>query len=192
MPNEKILRVHIDTEFTDFVNSDVISLGMIADNGSEFYFENLDHIKAWCSDWVKENIYPMLNDVKFGKTRKALAASAWEWIAELECDGIIISYDHRVDMEILMDLFGGIKHPKIFDHQNIIENIYYDCDRIVKESGGGHSAYDSMVARVISTFERDFQSYFETTGETQHYAISDARANRFAYNNIVREFGIRY
>lgn len=191
MTESKIFRVHIDTEFTDFTNSDLISLGMVASDGSEFYVENMDHIKAWVSPWVIQNIYPMLNYHKFGKTRNECSVSAWEWISDLECDKVIISSDHRVDMKQLSDLFNGDKHPKMLRFENIIENIYYDCDAQCKAAGGSNADYDAMAQKLRAEFSQNFQEYLEDNCEQAHYAISDARANKYAYELLVKKYGIR-
>ena len=191
MDDAKTFRVHIDTEFTDFINCDLLSIGMVAQNGQQFYGENAEHIKSWASDWVKENIYPMLDFATFGKTRTELSVSAWEWLNDLPCVSVIITYDYKTDMTLLNDLFGGDKHPKITADENLYNNIYYDVDQMVLAMGGSSATYDSIVEEVKNVFETKFFEYLQTHNLQQHNALADARANKFAYDYIVHQFGIR-
>lgn len=52
--------VFIDTEFTDFVNPQLISIGMVADSGEEFYAE-VPFSDDRCSEFVRETVIPLLN-----------------------------------------------------------------------------------------------------------------------------------
>lgn len=187
----KTFRVHIDTEFTDLTNSDLLSLGMVAEDGSEFYVENLDHIKAWVSPWVREHVFPLLGFAKFGKSRLAASVSAWEWISELDCDTVIISSDHHVDMKILSDLFNGDSHPKISKYENVIVNIYHDCDKIILDRNGTTQEYYELSEQVRQAFSTHVKNYLAKNNLIAHHALSDAKANRYAYDLIVKEFGIR-
>ena len=76
----KMIRVFFDTEFTDFTNMDMISIGMVAETGEEFYKENLDFIQVWSSEWVRLNIYPLLNHAKFGAKRHEIAMALDEFV----------------------------------------------------------------------------------------------------------------
>ena len=186
----KSLRVHIDTEFTDFVNTDLISIGAACENGDTFYGENLQYIKSWQSDFVKENIVPLLNPTKYGMSTIELSSRLWVWIDELPCDQVIITYDYKTDWVLLDRLFSEEKHPKIID-EHLYNNIYYDCDQICKDMGSDNNAYDRMVEKVKTKFETSLIEYFHRTKEIPHHALSDAKANCEAYLKIVNKFGIR-
>jgi len=186
----RVIRVHIDTEFTDFINRDLISIGAAADNGDTFYGENLDFIKPWASTWVQEHIYPLLNLEKFGMKRLELSARLWSWIEELPCDFVIITADYSGDIELLHDLFQEDKHPKIVDYQNLNVLIYMACDEQVKAMGGTSTDYDNLVRKVKANLELAFMDYFFRTKEIQHHALSDAKANLEAYNCVVEKFGM--
>ena len=185
----RIKRVFIDTEFTDFINCDLISIGAVTTDGEIFYGENTDFLKPWASTWVKENIYPILKGGLYDMSRRELSARFWSWLEELDCDSVIISYDYKTDYELMVDLFNEDKHQKIVAHENIRNNIYYSCDEMTKVLGGND--YDKMVARVMSVFENAIEEYFQTPGKIRHVAIDDACANRHAYHRVCNEFGIR-
>jgi hypothetical protein len=54
-------RYFIDTEFIeDGKTIDLISIGIVADDGREFYLENTEIDLAQANDWVKANVLPHL------------------------------------------------------------------------------------------------------------------------------------
>ena len=55
--------IFFDTEFTSLhVKSKLISIGLISEDGREFYAEMTDtYLISHCSDWVKENVLPLLD-----------------------------------------------------------------------------------------------------------------------------------
>lgn len=190
MSQNSIIRIHVDTEFTDFLNSDLISLGAIADNGETFYGENSEFVQAWASTWVKENIYPLLNFEKFGMKRLELSARFWSWIEELPCDSVILTVDNDIDIEIVNNLFDEDKHPKISSYQNINKVIIAECDKQIQAMDGNDELYCNLTHAIRKDFYFVFSNYFKRTNEIQHHALSDAKANREAYNFIVKKYGM--
>jgi len=58
------MRYYIDTEFIeDGVTVDLISIGVVAEDGREFYAESADVDLTRASDWVKANVVPHLTGV---------------------------------------------------------------------------------------------------------------------------------
>jgi hypothetical protein len=57
-----MLKIFIDTEFTDFNNCYLISLGMAAESGEEFYVEVPFPIDA-CSEFVRQTVVPLLDKI---------------------------------------------------------------------------------------------------------------------------------
>ena len=183
----KLARVHLDTEFTDFVNCDLISIGLAADTGHEFYGENLDFLKPWASQWVQANIYPMLKPHEHGFKRTELSARVWQWIDDLPVDFVIISADYKSDFDLIVDLLDE-RHPKIIEYQNMWNCIYHWADMTTEQKRDDE--YHNIVSRVRAKFHLYFLDYFFRTKETQHHALSDAKANREAWNKLKTEFGI--
>lgn len=52
-------KIFLDTEFTDFIRPHLISIGMVADSGEEFYAE-IPYPDSECSDFVRETVIPLL------------------------------------------------------------------------------------------------------------------------------------
>lgn len=55
------MRYFIDTEFAERPNTiELISLGIVADNGRELYIEISDFDESLCNPWVRQNVLPHL------------------------------------------------------------------------------------------------------------------------------------
>ena len=183
------IRVFIDTEFTDFVCTDLISIGLAADNGQEFYGENLDFLKPWANTWVQANIYPLLTPDTHGMKRNELSARVWCWLDELPCTSVIITIDYQTDYDLLLDLLGEAHH-KIIGVQNIFRNIFVSIDEQTAALGGTNDEYENRSQKARALFDLYQMDYFFRTKEIQHHALADAKANREAYMKLVDEFGI--
>lgn len=57
------MRIFIDTEFTDLVDLDLISIGLVAESGAEFYGERSDFDREKCNDFGKEFVLPQLGEI---------------------------------------------------------------------------------------------------------------------------------
>lgn len=58
------MRYYLDTEFIeDGMTIELISIGVVADDGREFYAESADVDLTRASDWVKANVVPHLTGV---------------------------------------------------------------------------------------------------------------------------------
>ena len=55
-------KVFIDTEFTDFIDPHLISIGMAAESGEEFYAE-IPYPDNECSAFVREAVIPLLGRI---------------------------------------------------------------------------------------------------------------------------------
>lgn len=79
------MKFFIDTEFVeDGKTIDLISIGIVADDGREYYALNYDCDWSKASDWVKENVLAQLPKQPLPQlypTRKALLKS------EFQCEG---------------------------------------------------------------------------------------------------------
>ena len=54
-----MLKIFIDTEFTDFFDAHLISIGLAAASGEEFYAE-VPYPTSSCSEFVRDVVVPML------------------------------------------------------------------------------------------------------------------------------------
>lgn len=185
----KVARLHVDTEFTDFVHPELISIGIAADTGEEFYGENLDFNKNNSSDFVKNVVYPLLDPVKCGMKEIELSARLWSWLDELPVDFVVISADYQTDFDLLLELLGE-KHPKML----VIENQWLTVSKWIYgttyQDVNPDDAARSIHLAVRQKFQDAVVEYFFDTKQPVHHALADARANRYAWNILKREFGI--
>lgn len=189
---KKVLRVFFDTEFTDFVNMDMISIGMVAETGQELYKENLDFIENWSSQWVKDNVYPLLDKNKFGAKRFQIAVAIEEFVDALECDEVEFCADYHGDLDILKNLLELAQLSKPHKLVNFRNAIYEAASKFVSDTGGSDSSYQNLIKKAMGDFEQQFEQFFVETGQIQHHALSDARANIKAFNFAMRRNHLAY
>jgi len=81
------MRLYLDTEFTDLTpDAKLISIGVVAENGKEFYaeFSNTYELKD-CSTFVKNVVLPLLNGKKETYYEASLRFGNWIDDFEEEC-----------------------------------------------------------------------------------------------------------
>ena len=104
--------VFLDTEFTDFVRPDLISLALVSEDGREFYAERTDYPKDDCSDFVRETVLPLLGRVPGAAcSRPELTRRVRQWFEALPEPATII-FDYERDWLLLADACLGRDHQK--------------------------------------------------------------------------------
>lgn len=149
------LRVYIDAEFTDFVEMHLISLGVVADTGEEFYAELNDYPQDACNTFVQESVVPLLGQVTTAvMSRQELRDRLFVWLDTLrqKTKTVIVCYDFFGDYALFVEALGAA--PDWLRADNIRDRL-------------DPSAHDQ---------------YWNEFGMTRHYALHDARALRCAYH----------
>lgn len=68
------MRIFFDTEFIeDGKTIDLLSIGMIREDGRRFYAENSEADRSRASDWVRENVFPFLKGGRALMARREIA-----------------------------------------------------------------------------------------------------------------------
>ena len=99
--------IFIDTEFTDFVQIDLISIALVADDGREFYAERTDYRHEDCSDFVRAAVVPMLGRIASSAcTRIELAKRLRAWFEALAEPATLV-FDCSTDRDLLVDVYLG-------------------------------------------------------------------------------------
>jgi hypothetical protein len=94
------MRLFVDTEFTDFINCDLISIALAADDGREFYGERSDYDDASCTAFVREAVIAQLASI-----RPELLA----WLAQFDGEqGRMLCFDYAGDWDLFVDLIGDV------------------------------------------------------------------------------------
>jgi len=177
------MRVFFDSEFTGLrQDTTLISLGLVADDGSMFYAEFTDYDRTQVFDWLEENVLQHLwlsrpdqprpwyggSDklVTCLGNRREVADRLREWLSQwerVEMWGDIIPFD----WVLLNELWGGIF--------NIPPNVFYIC-------------YDICTLLKIKGYEptinrEEFAAF--AGAENKHNALYDALVIKACYEKLM-------
>lgn len=152
------MRLFLDTEFTDFIDCELISIGIVSEDGREFYAERTDFDQSKCSDFVKEAVLPFLGkEPAVIGTEEEIGQLLRMWLAQF--DQVEVCVDYSMDFELFSYLVRdpvSLEIPAGYRGRNI-------CNDIA---------------------DIDVERYWELNGRNAHHALHDARANRFAFESI--------
>lgn len=147
--------VFLDTEFTDFRNPKLISIGLAATTGEEFYAE-VPYDRKECSDFVREIVIPQLGQVP-QRPYEELHLDLRSWFSVVkQTSRITICYDSDYDRRLFFKIFDDYP-PSYIDFRNIGE-------------------------RHINELLR--YGFHKENKLPEHHALNDALANRYAFREI--------
>lgn len=180
-------KVFFDTEFTGLhQNTTLISIGLVAADGQEFYAEFTDFDRSQVDDWLQENVLDNLLFVEPGKRpslpsvkpkielyqgdRKYVASHLRNW---LESQGPVEMWSDCL-------AYDWVLFNQLWGHAfNIPENVYYipfDICTLFKAKG-----IDPDVSR---------ESFAQMTdGEMKHNALWDAKVIKACYERLMDSEG---
>jgi hypothetical protein len=155
--------VFLDTEFTDFVRPDLISLALVSEDGREFYAERTDYHRDACNDFVKKTVVPVLGRVPGAAcSRSELTERLHVWFEQLPEPATII-YDFEGDWLLLLG--RSYRSPPA----NFGEPLHLGNSSIT------HPVFEKALNRIY------------TQDWPPHHALADARALMAGYR-AWREF----
>lgn len=139
------LLLFFDTEFTDFVDMDLISIGIVTQHLREFYAENSEYNKDWCNDFVKSTVLPRLQGGECAMPYNQLKENLQIWISDLleDYSTVLFVFDYSGDWFLLDELL--IDYPqkdKVKGQQDNLDagiELYFMHDR----SNEHHALYDA-------------------------------------------------
>lgn len=152
------MNVFLDTEFTDFKDCELISIGLVSEDGGwQFYAERSDFLLARCSDWALQHILPMLaSSPASSMTRNQLSRALLAWFASLPEPATVL-HDHATDWCLLAEALlnhGERRMPEqLVATRNIAE------------------------LKQTPPFAATMQGYF-SGGRPRHHALTEAQALR--------------
>lgn len=103
------MNIFIDTEFTDFINSQLISIGLVAASGEEFYAE-VPYFEPACSTFVKEVVIPLLGEPQGAAcSTRELGERLFTWLELVRSDNetLEICFDFQTDWDLFANALGG-------------------------------------------------------------------------------------
>lgn len=165
------LSVFFDTEFTKLRTlmdePKLISIGLVAEDGREFYAELTDtYQKSDCSDFVLEVVLPLL-DGKDRLMEAQLAAKMKDWIEGLGADEVVLRCDSPAyDWPFVEELFKFYGWP--MNLRRKCGTVYFDNDRQTHR------------------YQAGLAMYWRNNSGRRHHALVDSRSMRFAWKYAIR------
>jgi len=153
------VRLFVDTEFTDLLNCDLISIGAVSEDGQhEFYGERSDFDLSQCNDFVRLAVLPQLGlDLNVIGTEDELGARLKTWLQQFEAAApLMVCVDHPTDWEFFTYL---VRDPETLAMPAWVS---------------GRS-----ISREVDP--REIEQYWVANGRRAHHALHDARALRAAW-----------
>lgn len=164
--------VFLDCEFTDLLDIDLVSIGLVTEDGSEFYGERNDFRRQDANDFVQVAVLPQLGalpDRVF--SRRELAARLRAWFEELGGTVSIVCSD-VIDFHLLCDALDG-------------DETDYCQPRKAPASIRLHDVTETQKVIATHTF-RTTETAYHTADHPWHHAMHDAgglRAGWMAFRN---------
>ena len=150
-------KIFIDTEFTDFVDPQLISIGLVAESGQEFYAE-VPYSPWACSEFVRDIVIPMLGqDPRAYLSRDELYFRMNDWLRLIKpaTDILEICYDYQTDWDLFCLALED--RPPAWCIPRLVANNINEILRI---------------------------DYHAKHALPEHHALHDARANCYAFREL--------
>ena len=155
------MRVYLDTEFTQFTQPQLISIGLAAEDGREFYAVSKSFSAGQSSAFVRNVVLPI---IEHGPTaaldRRELQASLKQWFNE-SAESLQIVCDFVMDAELLLELIDGQTDLRLRE---------FNVAGVSVLSG----VEDAEIGESIDVY------FAEPRQWPRHHALEDARALRHA------------
>lgn len=149
---ENRILLFLDTEFSDFREMYLISIGIVSSDHHEFYAENAEYSDTFCSDFTKIQVLPRLQGGEHAMPYSKLKHSLQQWLSELLVEHSILRvvFDYQGDWFLLGELLADFPLKK-------------------------------KVEGVKDNLDQGIELYFQDRRELQHHALADAWALRHAF-----------
>jgi hypothetical protein len=158
--------IYFDTEFTSLTSTEycaLISIGLISENGVEFYRElNDTWNRGLCSDFVLDTVLPLLEGTKVECKEEELSRELRDFIESFGLDKeITLRSDSGIDWDWVWDLF----------------QFFGTWPRNLRKQWGGVYLDDDAQ---IPLYEKGMKIYWRANEKRRHHALIDARSLLFA------------
>lgn len=169
--------IFLDTEFTDFKDSDLISLGLVTEDGTkEFYVEIADFNEMMSSDWVRKIVYPLLQKGKYAMRRADAAKALDDFISTIQDPVIVV--DYYTDWHLFMGLITEANPTPKLQGLNTADALK-EC-----VAARYSQANDHMLERAYRTMMVTEDICYRI----RHHALMDARAMLQGWQEALKLF----
>src|SRR5471032_45559 len=145
--------IFLDTEFTDSLDCDLISIAMVSEDGKhELYIERSDYRAEWCNSFVHAAVLPQLGNAGPALDRQQLADRLMTWFATLN-SSVTVACDSFTDWELLIDALGDVRPANLIgrnDLQDALRSPVFQHAAVQHHEHGGHwhhSLHDARAHR---------------------------------------------
>lgn len=154
------MKIFFDTEFHDLVKAPkLISIGFVSEDARTFYAElSSTYEVADCSEWVQENVLPLLEGGEALMSRQQLKGRLRDWLEAFGEPVTLVTDSLAWDWPRIQELFPSAKYwPANLEQHPILLNMNYLND--------------------LEKFEQGVEEAFATGMLRRHHALDDAKAN---------------
>ena len=147
--------IFLDTEFSNFIDTELISIGLVSQDDKKFYAE-LPVDRKECSDFVKEVVLPQLGKIKGAQcSLEELNGRLRAWLESFKTadEPIVIAYDYAGDWTLFCHALDN--DPPVWVRG---VNVYQYLNDLKQEL------------------------FWQESKLERHHALHDAMANRFSFS----------
>lgn len=176
-------KIFLDTEFTSLEEPCLISLGLIADNNQQIYLESNDWQLKRCSNFCNQKVIPLLNKNELASSPKVIETKLTQWLSQF--DNVTIMVDNNIDIRLFVNLFENLP-SNINQAYDISDYIKYIAKALWFNSYPNY--YEEAATKLINRFFFLTTQYYTINQCDSHHALSDAKANMYAFKEIEKCF----
>lgn len=188
------MKLFFDTEFTGLhKDTTLVSIGIVAENGQQFYAEFSDYSKNQCDNWIKENVLQNTviggNNVLYEEHKKngnltvsigikdQIRYELGEWLKRFDSVQFVSDVSHY-DFVLLIDIFGTA-----FDLPGNVSASCHDINQDIARHYGisEKEAFDKSREDIVSELCGQ-----QIEGE-KHNSLYDAEVIKAIYEEICGE-----
>lgn len=137
------MHIYIDTEFTNLLNSDLISLALVC--GKDYlYVVSSDFDRENCSAFTRKFVLPHLGNAA-PMSRAQMQGAVRAWLQKYADQQPVLCFDNSVDIKLLEQLLGSIPPwLAMLDIKNKLESGKLDNYYLYNYAIRHHALHDAL------------------------------------------------
>lgn len=159
--------IFIDCEFTSIETPQLLSIGLVADDGRELYVElaGESHLMR-ASTFVLDTVVPQFGLMPQAvATKEELGQLVGAWLLDFQHSSIDVAYDYHADFDLLEQALQCAGMRQLLNDVLRPTHIGYLIDQV----------------NVKAAMHRSWADSFARHGIERHHALADARALRCGF-----------
>ena len=197
----KVINIYFDTEFTGLQqNTDLISIGMITEDGKQFYAEFTDYRNYLCDSWITENVIrKMTHPKKFISDRMTTITGGQYEVREFLLDWFdrqrkngdekiqFVSDVCHYDFVLLIDLLSDSEYSSAINLPNYISPYCHDINQDMTAFINEKTSHIKYITDYDSfdiereNFLKEFDIVIPGSETQKHNSLYDAKVIKLIY-----------